>query len=319
MESNFDNLNVINTLLRWRVHLGAILVVAFLGSIVFSGPWIITPKFKSWAVVYPSNISPYSEESETEQMFQIMQASYIRDKMIDKFDLAKHYEIAPDYKYYRTALINEYNDNVKISKTPGEAIRIDVLDKDPEIAMQMAQSVITFYNEKITTLHEAKFSEVVAMWSRALERKYTDIDSLERQLHYLATEHGLIDYTSQSLEMTKGLLGTVEGGSGRINNKEVAKLKKSIQEKGGILMLTLERLEHETIILRELTTDYDIAYSNFDRQYTYTNTIEAPFASDKKSYPVRWLVVALSMFTTLFLSLLIIGIIENLRIRKLRK
>lgn len=316
MESNFNNLNVINVLLRWRIHLVVILLIALFGSALLSGPWIITPKFKSWAVVYPANISPYSEESETEQMFQILQASYVRDKVIATFKLDEHYNIAPDYKYYRTALLNEYRENVKISKTPGEALRIEVLDKDPEVAKQMVDAILIAYNEKIRILHEEKFGEVVGVWDRAIIRKKDVIDSLENQLYILATENGLIDYTSQSEEVMKGLLGTVEGGTTRINKAEVDKLRKNLEEKGGLLLKTLQGLENEVINMRELSKEYDIAYANYDRKYSYTNVIEAPFAADKKTTPVRWLIVALTLFSTLFLALIVIGIIENIRIRK---
>lgn len=317
MESNFNNLNIINVLLKWRVHLIAILVIAFLGAALFSSSLFITPKFKSWAVVYPSNISPYSEESETEQMYQILQASYIRDYVIDKFQLDKHYEIDKDYEHFTSTLINEYKDNVKISKTPGEAVQIEVLDKDPETAKLMVDAIIEAYNNKIRMLHEEKFGEVVAMWGRALDRKKAEIDSLSNQLETLAQEYGLIEYNIQTSEVIKGLLGTVEGGTTRINKSEVNKLKQNIEARGGLLKITLDNLGHETANLRELTKEYDIAYSNYDRQYTYTNIIEAPFVADKKSYPVRWLIVALTMFTTLFLALVVIGIIENIRIRKL--
>ncbi len=316
MESNFNNLNVINTLLRWRVHLAVILLIAFVGSAVFSGSWLITPKFKSWAVIYPSNISPYSEESETEQMYQILQASYVRDRVIEQFNLAEHYEINPEYEYFTTALINEYKENVKIAKTPGEALRIEVLDSDPVTAKEIVETVIIAYNEKIKMLHEEKFGEVVGMWERARQRKLYSIDSLENVLHILAKEDGLIEYGAQSLEVMKGLLGTVEGGATRINKSEVNKLRKSMEEKGGALFLTLETLKHEALLLREITSELDKADANYDRQFSYTNIIEEPFAADKKSYPVRWLIVALTMFTTLLLSLIVIGIIENLRIRK---
>ncbi len=298
------------------MHLAVILVIAFVGSIVFSGPWIITPKYKSWAVVYPANISPYSEESETEQMFQILQASYVRDQVIEKFDLGKHYDISKDGKHYQTYLFLEYNENVSVSKTPGEAIRIEVLDEDPVIAKQMVEAILAAYNQKIKMLHNEKFREVVEMWGRAVERKKQTIDSLETQLNKLAVEDGLMNYESQSTEVIKGLLGTVEGGSTRINKKEVEALKTSIEEKGGLLLLTLDNIEHEGVILRELTKEYDLAYSNYDRQYTYTNEIESPYVSDKKATPVRWLIVVLTMFATLFFALVFIGILENLKIRK---
>lgn len=316
MESNFNNLNVINVLLRWRLHLVVIMLIALLGSALFSGSWIITPKFKSWAVVYPANISPYSEESETEQMYQILQASYVRDKVIERFQLDEHYEISKDYKYFKTALLNEYRENVKISKTPGEAIRVEVLDKDPLIAKEMVEAILLAYNEKVRILHEEKFEEVVAVWDRAIQRKKAVIDSLESQLYTLATEDGLIDYSSQAVEVMRGLLGTIDGGSSNVNKAEVKKLRDNLEKKGGILMLTVQSLENEAINLRELSKEYDIAFANFDRKYSYVNVIESPFVSDKKATPVRWLIVALTLFATLFLSLLVIGIIENIRIRK---
>jgi uncharacterized protein involved in exopolysaccharide biosynthesis len=316
MESNFNNLNIINVVLRWRVHMIVILIIAFLGSVLFSSALFITPKFKSWAVVYPANISPYSEESETEQMYQILQASYIRDYVIEKFKLDEHYEISKDYKYYSSALMNEYRENVKISKTTGEALRIEVLDKDPLIAKQMVDAILDAYNQKVRQLHEIKFGEVVSMWERALDRKKEVIDSLNRQLAKLAKEDGLIEFNAQSLEVTKGILGTVEGGSTRINSKEVDRLRNNMIAKGGLLKLTIESIENEAINLRELSKEYDIAYSNYDRQFTYTNIIETPYVADKKSFPVRWLIVVLTMFTTFFLALVFIGIIENIRLRK---
>ena len=298
------------------MHLVVILIIAFIGSIVFSGPWIITPKFKSWAVVYPANISPYSEESETEQMFQIMKATYVRDRVIEKFDLGKHYDISKDGQYYQTYLFLEYGENVTISKTPGEAIKIQVLDEDPKVAKQMVDAILEAYNEKIEMLHTVKFQEVVAMWGRAVDRKKMAIDSLERQLNNLAIEDGLLNYEAQTDEMIKGILGTVEGGTTKINKKEVDKLKASIEKKGGLLLTTLNDLQNEGANLSALVKEYDIAYSNYDRQYSYTNEIEAAFVSDKKVSPVRWLIVVLTMFATFFFALVFIGIIENLRIRK---
>jgi len=301
------------------MHLVVILVIAFIGSIVFSGPWIITPKYKSWAVVYPANISPYSEESETEQMFQVLKASYVRDQVIEKFNLGKHYDISKDGKHYKTYLFLEYNENVSISKTPGEAIRIEVLDEDPEIAKQMVEAILFAYNQKIKMLHNDKFREVVEMWGRAIDRKKQTIDSLEMQLNKLAVEDGLLNYESQSTELIKGILGTVEGGSTRINKKEVEALTASIKEKGGLLLTTLNNIEYEGVILGELTKEYDIAYSNLDRQYSHTNEIESPYVSDKKASPVRWLIVVLTLFATFFFAVVFIGILENLRIRKAQK
>lgn len=318
MESNFNNLNVINTILKWRIHLIIISVLAVIAGALISSPMVITPKYKSWAVVYPSNISPYSEESETEQMYQLFQASYIKDKLIKQFNLAEHYGVSKDDPHYISLLNYEYNDHISISKTTGEAIRVQVLDKDPQLAKDMVEALIQAYNERVSTLHKIKFKEVLELWTRAKTRKLATIDSLQHKLDALAAEQGMVNYETLTNELIKGTLGTVEGGSTRINKSEVQRLQKAIEDKGGILFATYQTLKNELSLYQGVSHEYDKALLAYDRQFTYTNVVEAPFVSDKKASPVRWIIVLISLVATLFFSLVVIGIIENLRLRKLK-
>ncbi len=318
MEENFNNLNVINSVLRWRVHLIVISILAIVAGVLISSPMVITPQYKSWAVIYPSNISPYSEESETEQMFQLLQASYIRDHVTHRFDLGKHYNLSKQDPHYTTYLNDEYNDHVSISKTTGEAIRIQVLDKDPQLAKDMVEAIIAAYNQRVRQLHKSKFKEVLDLWSRAKQRKLMVIDSLKVQLNQLAVKEGLWNYDQLSEELIKGVLGTVEGGSTRINKAEVRRMQKAIQDKGGALLYVDQSLKNELDLYKGVCHEYDKALLAYDREFTYTNIVEAPFVADKKAYPVRWVIVALSFVSVLFFTLLIIGIIENVRLRKIK-
>lgn len=318
MENNFNNLNIINTILKWRMTLIVVSILAIIAGVVISSPLVIKPKFKSWAVVYPSNISPYSEESESEQMNQLLQASYIRNKVIKQFDLDKHYGIDKGYKHYNSLLIYEYNDHVKISKTTGEAIRIQVVDEDPQLAKDMVDAIIIAYNERVQQLHKSKFKEALDLWTRTKNRKLATIDSLQKQLNALAADEGIFNYNVLSQELIKGTLGTVEGGSTRINRTEVNKLKETMKEKGGLLFATFKNLESALELYKNINNEYDQAYTRYDRDFSYTNIVEAPFVSDKKAYPVRWIIVLLSLVGTLFFTLLIIAILEHLRLRKVK-
>jgi hypothetical protein len=58
-----------------------------------SSPIVITPKYKSTAIVYPTNLFEYSKESTTEQMFQILLSNDIKFKMLNAFNLDKHYNL----------------------------------------------------------------------------------------------------------------------------------------------------------------------------------------------------------------------------------
>jgi len=314
MESQFYNINILQLILKWKFHIAVILVVAVVLSAIFSGPVFITPKYKSDAVVYPSNISPYSDENETEQMLQVMQSNDISDSIIEKFNLPDHYKISKDYKYYNSTILWEYAQNVSISKTPYEGVSIEVMDKDPQMACDMVNTMIDLYNLKVRTLHEEKFSEVVQMYERSLVKKKAHIDSLKLRLQELGVEYGLTDISSQSEQVTKGYLNTLDGSGGaRVNDKEVKELKKNLEEKGGELVLLHNLIINESIKYVDLKHEYDLASMDFDRKFTYTNVITKPFVADKKSYPVRWLIVVVTALASFFVCLIAIMVFENFK------
>jgi len=311
MESQFYQINILKLILRWKYPILIIVGAATLLAVIFSSSTFITPKFKSHAVVYPANISPYSDETETEQMLQIMQSKDIRDNVIRKFNLARHYGIDSTTKYFQSTILYEYSQNIRISKTPFDAVSIEVLDKDPKTACDITNAIIDFYNLKVRTLHEEKFLEVVKLYDRAMMRKDAFLDSLENRLYELSTQYGLLDYVSQSREVTKGFLRTVDGGGMHVNSPEVVKLKDNIEQKGGELVVTLNLLENESARYAELKLEADRAHMDFDRKFTYTNVITEPFPADKKASPIRWLIVVVTLVASFFLSVIVIAILEN--------
>ena len=310
MDSQFYQINILQLLLKWKFHLAVIVVISIFLAAVFSSSFFITPKFESSAVVYPANITSYSDESETEQMLQIFQSSDIRDNVIRKFDLAKHWGIDSSDKYFFTTMLWEYSQNIRIGKTPYEGVLIEVMDKDPQMACDIVNAILEFYNQKVKSLHEIKFGEVVRMYERAIFKKKNYIDSLENRFFELSTEYGLLDYTSQSREIARGYLKTIDG-SGSVNTKEVLRLKENIEEKGGEFLYLQFALEEEAERFSTLKMDYDQAMMDYDRNFSYVNVITKPFVSDKKAYPVRWLIVVISAIASLFVSFLVILIIEN--------
>ena len=49
---------------------------------------------------------------------------------------------------------------------------------------------------------------------------------------------------------------------------------------------------------------------------TYSNIVSRPFVSDKKAYPVRWIIVALCGIGAFLLSVLIVVAIDKIEIKK---
>jgi uncharacterized protein involved in exopolysaccharide biosynthesis len=320
MEKYFNNTNLINILLKWRIHLLVILSAAVVLAVIFSSSLFITPKFKSMAVVYPANVSPYSQESETEQMYQILQSQDITDSVITKFNLPEHYKISPNYKYYRTTINYEYHQNVKIEKTPYDAISIDVFDKDPEVACNIVNAIIEYFNLKVRSMHNEKYAEVLDMFDKILAKKQNDIDSLKEALYNLSVSSGLLGYDQSSEEIMRGYLRTVTGGgSANINTSEVKRLKENMEKVGGDLILITEQIKHEATSYSTSKVEYEDALRFYQAKLTYCNVITHPFPADKKSYPVRWLIVAMTFILTLFFAIVVILMVENLRLSKIRR
>jgi hypothetical protein len=302
---------------RWKWHLLSIAIIAALLAAVFSGSFFIKPKFKSYALVYPSNIAPYSDESESEQMLQWLQSQDIRDSVIRKFDLAAHYRIDSSYKYFQSTIQYLYNKNVKISKTQFESIEIVVMDTDPVIARDMVLAIIDFCNLKIRKIHRDKYAEVVNSMGLILQEKKAQLDSVEKALSDLRLNYELIDYGAQATEITRGYLRTVDGSnSTNINTKDVLRLKENFENKAGQMAILTQRRNDILHIYSEFELIYDRAVYDAEKVFTFTNVVTPPVVADKKSYPVRWLIVLYSVAAALFFSVVVISVIENKRINQ---
>lgn len=302
MNNNFNNLSLVQLVLKWKWHILIITVAAAICGAIFSSSMFITPLYKSEAIAYPANISSYSDESETEQMLQIINSQSIMDSIIEKYDLWSDYKIDRNYKFAKTYMINEYRSKIKISKTPYEAVSISVSDKDPFTACNIANDILNFYNQKVHNLHTQKDLEVVNMYAKQLKEKQADIDSLKRLYTEISTCYRITDVVSQTREVTRGFIGGSAKASEMIDNlgkyaADVIDLQTKIQAEGNTYV--------------NIKIDYEQALRFYNSQLTYTNVITEPFPADKKSFPVRWVVVALSGLGALLLSILVVFAIEN--------
>ena len=302
MDNNFNNLSLVQLIFKWKWHILIITLVAAICGAIFSSASFITPLYKSEAIAYPANISPYSDESETEQMLQIINSQSIADSIIEKYDLWTDYKIDRNYQYAKTYMMLEYHDKIKISKTPYEAISIVVNDKDPFTACNIAKDILNFYDQKVAKLHRDKVGEVVAMYAKQLEMKQQDIENLKQQLSDLGSNYGMANYVGQSREITRGYIN---------GSAKATELMKNLEQYGP------EAIDLENKIIAEATTyvdvklDYEQNLRFFNSNLTYSNIVTEPYPADKKSYPVRWVVVALCGLSAFLLTLLTLFIIEN--------
>ncbi len=288
---------------RWKWHVIIITVVAAVCGVIFSGPAFITPLYESEAVVYPSINDPYSDETFTEQMIQVMQSNEIMDSVVKDFDLMEHYRISTGYKYWKTALISEYRENVRVSRTPYDAVVVKVLDKDPEIACAMVNDIVRLFDQKLQRMQKSKSLQAMKMYEYSLSHQEKFIDSLRDRLNTIASEYGVISVPEQSKEVSKAY---INGG-----NDKAKELKKNLETYGPEVIALTERIVSESEVYSYTKYEYEEFVRHYNTELSFTNIVSEPYVSDKKAYPIRWVVVVLCGLGACLLSALVACLIER--------
>ena len=307
-KSGFDVLFVVNIVLKYKIPLIVIAVLSIILSVVFSSEYFIKPKFKSTAIVYPSNLTPYSTESPTEQMLQLFESDDIRDELIRDFDLFNHYEIDTTQKYPLTLLYGQMSENIKIDKTKFESVEIEVYDTDPFIACRMVDSLLVKMHKKARMIQREKSAEVVVIIKNQYDLKKAEMDSLENLLKEIRTTYNLLDFNSQVKSFTRAYYESMAKGS---TNSKLDKVMTDLAENGGRYVSLNEHLWRVRGTYNDLKLQYENALKDLTKELTYTNVVTKPVPAEKKSSPVRSLIVLMFTASMLLLSFIIIVVFEN--------
>jgi len=306
MSQFLNTADVIRSLAKFKKHLIIVGAISLVASVVFSGPFFIKPLFKSFAIVYPSNLISYSNESPTEQMLQLFQSSEIRIKVIDVFNLKAHYKIdTVNNAHQLTDVIKAYEENVSIKQTEYESVQITVLDEDPKVASRMVDSIVAYFNETTRQLQREKSQEVVVIYQNLFADKKKELDSLDALLKNYRTQYGLLDYKQQTREISRAYYGG--------KSSAAKELLTALATHGGEFNAMSEKMDNGLLAYSKLQFDYENALKDVSKVLTYSNMVTKPIPADKKSTPIRWLIVMVSVVSTLFVAFLVLLFMESSR------
>lgn len=305
MESYFKTKSIFNLIAKWKWHLLIITVVAAILGYVFSCPYFIHPKYKSSATLYPANIICHSDESESEQMLQMLESDDIKFQIIEKYDLYNHYAIDTSAKGSLAKMMSYYEDNVIIEKTPNDAVMITVCDEDPQMAADMVNSIIEDYDNLVLKINAEKSMEIYRIYSDAANEKARIIDSLSEVLKKYGTEYGMIDVASQTRAYSEASVNG-RGGEASTILKNWQEYRADFAKTDSLLNSTIQRYNKDLKICEDARRD-------ISKQQTYSHIISKPYVADKKFYPVRWLITLLSALGGCLIGIIAIAIIEGCR------
>jgi uncharacterized protein involved in exopolysaccharide biosynthesis len=295
--------------------------------ISFIGSFLITPLFLSTAIVFPagsSNVSfsdqrngntaamYFGAKEQQEQLVQILQSSRIRDKVISKFNLLEHYEIAENdkNKYYK--LYKEYDSHFSFVQTRFGSIKIDVLDRDPELAKKMANSIVDF----IDTVKNDMIRERTRPAFEINKRKMSQMLQIRDSVFYLMDSLTRMGVVSEGVRSNL-FQALVDSRNAKEKDKILEKL--AVNTEYGAHYNALELMRNEIIAkIADFRVSYEQAESDANANFNHKFVVEKAIKSDKKEKPKRIIIVILSSLGALFFGVLFILIRQRFQKLKLQ-
>lgn len=288
--------------------------------------FLMTPLYRSTAIVFPAATSTVSfseqrnakassmdfgEEEQAEQLIQILQSSKVRDKVVQQFDLMKHYEIEPDDANKHYKLVKEYNSHILFVRTRYGSIQIDVLDRDAQLAADIANKIVDLID---TVKNEMVMERTVPAFEinkRKKEQLEADKKAVLDQLDSLAAL-GVVP-----LEGRANLFQAyVEAKNAE--DKADYKARIDINLKYGAVFDGLEYVRNEKIMkLADFALSYEQAESDANTQFNHKFIVERAVKADKKDKPKRLIIMLLATFGT-FVFMVFALLIQD-KIKEIRK
>ena len=240
----------------------------------------------------------FGEDEQTEQMLQVLNSNRVRDKVINRFNLMEHYNVK-DSKYPVTKLNKLYDARIKFRRTEYNAVKITVLDSDAELSSRIANEIAEIFDSTMNQMQKEVAIEAFRIVNQEYNTLVAEMNMLEDSLNALR-KLGVFDYESQ-VEMLSQQLA-VELGKGNTQGvKNIQEQLDILAEYGGASYAINERLDNDRLQLSLVKSKYEEAKVDATEFIPHKFVVTSAFKAERKSYPVRWLIVVITVLSTFLL------------------
>lgn len=282
----------------------------------------------------------FGEEEEAEQLIQILYSDDIQSYIIEKYDLMNHYDIKPNAKFKNTQLAKKFSDNIRFRRTEYSSVEIEVLDTDPVIAAGIANDIAALLDETKNKIQREQATKALTIVETQYQAKREFVNKLNDSLNFFRAL-GIFDYEVQIDHITDVYVQATSGAAesraklkvlrdkkvaetdtGIVNNEarlagyeaSSSRLQQQLDllgKFGGAYSSVKEQLEQENEELVKLRQRFDRAKVDVDEVLPVKFVVNSAKVAEKKTYPLRSIIVLLSTFGALLMSLLVLIAVEN--------
>lgn len=333
LTEDFNSLNILHFIYKWRISLIVIGIGTFVISSIIS--LTIQEKYKSTVILFPATTSSISKallsdnsfkqddvlafgaEEEAEQMLQILNSDEIRTKISEKYNLLKHYDIDTADKFKRTKLYDEFQSNITFKRTEYMSVKIEVMDVNPDTAALIANDIAALHDSTKIRMQRERATQALIIVKKEYLEKEADVNAMTDSIKVI-NSYGLYDYESQS-EVTTGQYAIAISKGDQRAIKALEEKLKVIANYGSVYVSLRDNLEFQRKQLNLLKTKYEGTKVDVEQVLPQKFIVSNAYPAEKKSYPVRWIIVVVSTMASLLMAVIAILLIENLKQFKFKK
>ncbi|MCB0733194.1 MAG: hypothetical protein H6608_05125 [Flavobacteriales bacterium] len=324
---DFTFTDILSFLFRWRKHL--LIITLASGIIAGAASYLITPMYEAEVVFYPTTINSignamftdlnkreadvlaFGEEEEAENALQVLKSDRVTQRIIQNFDLMNHYDIDPNGPYPYTKLSRKMKKNINFNRTRYLSISITVLDKDPQMAANIANGIGAIYDTVKTEIQKQVAMDAFKIVEEEYQNKEKEVWDLKMGLQELGKK-GILDIEKQAQSISESLYALKAS-----NNSNQAKVRELEAEKDTLAKYGSEYTNlYETLILEleelsMLRKRYKKAKVDVEKTIPQKFILTNAGPPEQKAKPLRKLIVAFAMLGAFFMAALVLVILEQ--------
>ena len=272
---------------------------------------LIDEKYKSSVILYPAktssvtfiefvseqqSISKFGDDEEAEQMLQILESNSIRNKIIEKYDLSNHYQIDKESKYFNSELFLTYSENINFERNKNGAVIISVMDINADTAAFIANDIAALFDSTKNNMIQQRATADLNIKRKKLEKMKLEMKELIDTMSILSSL-GVV-----TNEAYQGLTEAFVNSKDKVTKSEFKKKMEMSEKYGSTLKSFQIKSEFLSSRIATMKTSYEQAESNANSSLTHKFLVENAYPADRKSYPIRWLIVVMSTISTVLLA-----------------
>ncbi|MCZ2355172.1 MAG: hypothetical protein LC115_00560 [Bacteroidia bacterium] len=361
-QTNYNLLDLIQLILRWWKIIAIVGIISFLLAVIITLPAIWERTYSSQAILYPINknrgdlnyvlgkneFDIFGSGDDVNRMIEIGESDAIAFRVIYKLKLFDHYEIdSTKTANFKFDILEEFRNNIEISRTDAVGVKIIVEDKDPKIAADICNQLILGIEQEYDSIALVQLENVTNLYKVGLQAKQIEETHLYDSLRLVRNQYNVFHYErqtealiyriteleaqlsaakvqyefllkekgEQSPETKQALMDyhakrTIVDNLTKPNSNNQINLSKFREGVDKVLSLEslIGRTHHE---VEDLKNRYDRAILTMQNSTNTIYIMEKPYPADKHIRPKRMAVAIIMVLLSTLLTMVIILFLEH--------